>query len=127
MKKIKPSFIYPVLWLILCSILLVLPGRAFPQENWFDKIWLDKWVHIGLFAVMVFLWCWAYLPLQPEKPKRWTTFLFFAVLWLLYGTGMEFVQKYFVANRAFDVGDIIADGVGCYTGLMYCRWQYIKK
>lgn len=127
MKKIKPSFIYPVLWLIICTVLLVLPGRAFPKENWLEKIWFDKWVHIGLFAVMVFLWCWAYLPLQPDKERRLLPFLFFAIGWLAYAAGMEFVQKYFVPNRSFDVGDIIADGVGCLIGLGYSRWQYIKK
>lgn len=127
MRSIKPSFIYPVCWLIICTVLLVLPGRAFPKENWLEKIWFDKWVHIGLFAIMVVLWCWAFQPLQPDKEKRLVPFLFFALWWLAYGTGMEFVQKYFVANRSFDTGDIIADGVGCLAGFLYSRWQYIKK
>lgn len=127
LKKIKPSFIYPVLWLVTCTVLLVLPGNAFPNENWLDKIWFDKWVHIGLFAILVFLWCWAYQPLQPHKEKRLLPFIYWALLWLAYGAGMEFVQKYFVINRAFDTMDIMADGVGCVLGLFYARWQYIKK
>lgn len=127
MKKSRPSFVYPVLWLITCTVLLSLPGRAFPKENWLEKIWFDKWVHIGLFAILVVLWCWAFQPLQPDKKKRFTPYLLFALLWLAYGTGMEFVQKYWIANRSFDTGDIIADGVGCLAGFVYSHMQYIKK
>ena len=38
---------------------------------------------------------------------------------LLYGTGMELVQKYFIANRSFDTGDIAADAGGCGIALLY--------
>jgi len=127
LKKIKPSFFYPVLWLIISTILLTLPGKAFPKENWLEKIWFDKWVHIGLFAIMVFLWCWSALRLNLEKEKLKRMFIFFAVIWLAYGTGMEFVQKYFIPNRSFDTGDIIADAVGCITGLVYSLNRYIKN
>jgi VanZ family protein len=54
-------------------------------------------------------------------------FLRVAVLCLIYGVGMEFVQKYFIPNRSFDIGDIIADAIGCLTGLVYSIRRYIKK
>ena len=50
-----------------------------------------------------------------------------ALLALGYGTGMEFVQKYFVANRSFDPGDIAADAGGCLLGLVVSLRTYIKK
>ncbi|MEO7983052.1 MAG: VanZ family protein [Bacteroidota bacterium] len=124
MKKIKPSFTYPILWLIISTVLLTIPGKAFPKENWLEKIWFDKWVHIGMFSIMVFLWCWAMQRMKFEKAKLKKAFVFIALLWLAYGAGMEFVQKYFVPNRSFDTGDIIADGVGCLAGLLYSR-RYI--
>jgi len=49
------------------------------------------------------------------------------MIWLSYGVMMEFVQLYFVKNRSFDTGDIIADAVGCVIGLIYSWGRYIKK
>lgn len=54
-------------------------------------------------------------------------FLIAAILSLAYGIGMEFVQKYFIPNRSFDVGDIAADAVGCTIGFLYSWRRYIKK
>ena len=127
MKKIKPSFVFPVLWLIISTLLLTIPGKAFPKENWLEKIWFDKWVHIGMFTIMVFLWCWAMLKTNFTKEKLKKAFIIIALLWFAYGIGMEFVQKYLVVNRSFDIGDIIADGVGCLAGLIYSLRRYLPK
>jgi hypothetical protein len=40
---------------------------------------------------------------------------------------MELVQRYFIPNRSFDGGDIIADGVGSAAGLVYSLKRYVKK
>lgn len=49
------------------------------------------------------------------------------ILALLYGAGMEFVQKHFVRNREFDMGDIAANAIGCGLGLIFSLRRYIKK
>ena len=54
-------------------------------------------------------------------------FIRIALIWLVYGIAMEFVQKYFIPNRSFDVGDIIADAAGCALGLVYSIRRYIKN
>ncbi|MGH2554003.1 MAG: VanZ family protein, partial [Chitinophagaceae bacterium] len=89
MNKIKPSFIPAIAWLLLTLILLTLPGTAFPKENWFDKIWLDKWIHIGLFAVLAALWCWAFLKKVVDNDRLKTLFWKVGLVCLAYGTGME--------------------------------------
>jgi VanZ family protein len=114
-------------WLIISTILLTIPGKAFPKENWLEKIWFDKWVHIGMFTIMVFLWCWAILRTKLDTEKLKKVFILIALIWFAYGIGMEFVQKYLVVNRSFDSGDIIADGVGCLVGLIYSLRRYIPK
>lgn len=80
-----------------------------------------------MFAIMVLLWCWASLRLSATQQKRNSVFISMALLWLLYGTGMEFIQKYYVTNRSFDPGDIIADGVGCAIGLLYSLGRLKKN
>jgi VanZ family protein len=113
-----------VAWFILTTFLLCLPGSAFPKEHWFDKIWLDKWIHVALFAIMVFLWCRIILKITGKKRSY---FIQIALCFFLYGIVMEFIQKYFIPNRSFDVGDIIADGVGSLAGLFFSVQVYIKK
>ncbi len=80
-----------------------------------------------MFAIIVFLWCRAILKMNFDRRKLKKRFILLAIVWLAYGIGMEFVQKNFIPNRSFDVGDIIADGVGCVTGLIYSISRYIKK
>jgi hypothetical protein len=40
---------------------------------------------------------------------------------------MEFVQKYWVPNRSFDVTDIIADGVGCFGAYLFIKRRIKSK
>lgn len=127
MKKIKPSFGPLVLWFVISTVLLTLPGSAFPQENWLGKIWFDKWVHIGMFAIMTFLGCWAIHKKYIAIRKFRQSFLLIGLSCLFYGIVMEFVQKYFIPNRSFDGGDIIADGIGCVVGVLYSHKRYIKN
>jgi VanZ family protein len=127
LKGPKPSFVYALFWLILSTILLTVPGSAFPKENWLNKIWFDKWVHIGMFSIMVVLWCWSTFDLLGKRKKPLHFFILIAVVFTVYGIAMEFVQQNFVKNRSFDIGDIFADGIGCVAGLFYSRWRYIQK
>jgi VanZ family protein len=114
-----------LLWIILCTILLTLPGSSFPKEDWLDKIWFDKWVHIGLFALMVVIWCWG---LQKGNIQNMARLFLWVMLFAIgYGIAMEFVQKYLVVNRSFDAADIIADAVGAAIGYLFSRRVYIKK
>jgi VanZ family protein len=117
--------IWPALtWFFITTVLLCLPGSALPKENWFSKIWLDKWVHIGLFAIMVFLWCRVIINMEGKKIQF---FLQIAFYFFLYGIIMEFVQKYFIPNRSFDAGDILADGIGSGIGLFFSTKLYKKN
>lgn len=121
LKKLNGSFILANLWLIASTILLTMPGSAFPKENWLDKIWFDKWVHIGMFSLLTIFWC------RVINKKTARHYILIGLACLFYGIAMEFIQKYYIANRSFDIGDIIADGVGCFAGVIYCSWLYKKN
>ena len=112
--------------MVITVFLLTLPGKAFPTRSWFDDLWIDKWVHIAMFAITVFIWAWAFSKYNPALANP-RTFLLLAIVSLIYGIGMEFVQKYLVINRSFDMGDIIADAVGSAAGLFYSSKRFIKK
>ena len=123
----KSYFLPAILWLIISTVLLTLPGAALPREDWLDKIWFDKWVHFGMFAIMVMLWNRAMMKKYSAGKKLVIIFLWVSILCLVYGIGMEFIQRYFIFNRSFDAGDIGADAVGCVAGFIYCLTRYIKK
>lgn len=121
-------FLLPgILWIILCTFLFTLPGSSFPKEDWLDKIWFDKWVHIGLIGLLVISWCWGFQKKLANKQKLTGLFRWILLLAIAYGVGMEFVQKHLVANRSFDGGDIIADSAGAIIGYLYSSRVYIKK
>jgi len=108
-------------WLILISILFFLPGSALPKENWFDKIYIDKWVHVGLFAVLIFLW---------RSSFNWDINSYNLLLLLaavLYGFLVEVVQLNWIPNRSFDMYDVLSDASGSIVGLLVWLGVYRKK
>jgi len=116
--KLKPVAIG---WLILISILFFLPGSALPKENWFDKIYIDKWVHVGLFAVLIFLW---------RSSFNWDINSYNLLLLLaavLYGFLVEVVQLNWIPNRSFDMYDVLSDASGSIVGLLVWLGVYRKN
>jgi VanZ like protein len=130
LKRSSLILLAAITWFIIATVLFTLPGTAFPSEDWLDKIWFDKWVHIGIFALLVVLWCLAWKSLKQNKEssadlKRafWTI----AIIFIAYGVAIEFIQKYFIPFRSFDVTDMIADTIGSSLGVFFCIRRYIKK
>ena len=108
-----------ITWFIVMCILFFLPGSDLPQANWLDAIYFDKWVHIGLFAMLTFLWRSAFdLDLNHYN---WII-LFTAIL---YGLSVEFIQRYWIPNRSFDLFDLLADTVGSLIGIAV--WSVVYK
>jgi VanZ family protein len=111
------------IFLIVATVLFCLPGEEFPKKSWFDKIYLDKWIHVGLFAVLVLLWS---LPLlhrikiqsRLQKALIWT-----AVSFVAYGIIIEVIQGRFIPHRTFGVDDMVADAVGCGLGFFLAKRQ----
>jgi VanZ family protein len=98
------------------------------EESWITRIPLfDKWIHAGIFMILSMLLCWGVYKIKGASPILKTYFLRIAVGCLVYGIIMEFVQKYFVPERSFDIGDIIADGAGAFLGSWISARRFIKK
>jgi VanZ family protein len=105
-------------WFLLMNVLFVLPGSTLPKTGWFTDIQLDKWVHIGLFAVLVFLFCSAF---NSVSKKIWIVL----VAAVAYGFIVEVVQKNWVSNRSFDLYDVLAETAGSIIGLVV--WLRVNK
>ena len=110
----------------MTTVLLCLPGSSFPREDWLSRLWIDKWVHILLFMVLVILWSRG-LSRQGGKRSLGKVFIYLGLLALIYGLIMELIQGNYIPNRSFDVGDLAADAVGSIAGVVFSSGRYIKK
>jgi VanZ family protein len=124
--KIFRSKWLAISWFIFISVLFFLPGSALPPGDsalmiFLDKIHFDKWVHVGFFAILLFLWRTAF----DETTNNLTPLLFFSAL--LYGFLVELIQHQWVANRSFDMYDIVADTIGNLSGLIVWLRVYKKN
>jgi len=68
LKRLIISFSLSLSWLFLTTYLLVMPSdgggliqliRRWRLEKYLVGLEADKIVHVGLFFVLVALWCWA--------------------------------------------------------------------
>lgn len=105
----------------MITVLLCIPGTRLPKVRWDDNIWLDKWIHLVLFLVLVFLWCKAYI----TKTKK--VFIIITSLSIIYGVAMELVQQYFIPFRSFDYADMIADSVGSIAGYFISVKRFVNN
>lgn len=120
------SFLPAFLWFVVSVILLALPGKDLPHNDIFNIPFFDKYIHFTMFLMLTTLFCYAILkwPIEQNNKKLW--FIRIAVLVIIYGVIMEFVQKFFVVGRSFDLVDIVFDTVGSLAGLIIIN-QYSKK
>jgi VanZ family protein len=117
LRKYFAKLYLAVGWTILIFILLSLPGSMIPNESNFLIPNFDKAVHIGLFGGFVLLWSLYFSSRQLPDKKLLRLFFLIFIIAVIYGIGMEYVQKYFIPQRYYDNADIIADMIG--AGLAY--------
>jgi VanZ family protein len=122
--KISVKTFWPaVLSLIGATILFCLPGDKFPEKRWFEKIFLDKWVHVGLFAVLVLLWSLPMLHRIKIKSRLQSVLIWISLTFILYGIVIEIIQGRYIPNRTFDIDDMVADAIGCGLGFFLAKRQ----
>ena len=120
-------FIPGVIWFIISTYLLVLPGSDLPHNSFFDFPYFDKLVHLTMFFLLSLLFSIPFisLPQQQQIIKRWVVNIALSVL--AYGIIMEFVQKFWVAGRSFDLADIVFDALGTSGGMLVAMQFATKK
>jgi VanZ family protein len=116
-KKYFSKLFFAVSWTVIILILLSLPGTMLPDEPSFKIPNLDKFVHICLFGGFVLLWCLYISRRRLTTRKLLRSFFYIFIIAVSFGITMEYVQKYFIPFRDFELGDIIADMIG--AGLFY--------
>ncbi|HEX6916312.1 MAG TPA: VanZ family protein [Chitinophagaceae bacterium] len=107
-----------IIWLMFISVMFMLPASELPDESWFEKVYLDKWVHVVFFFILVYLF---YRALPQNRFWR----IRIVILAMIYGILVEVSQRLFTQDRSYDYSDIIADGIGCLLGMI--KWKSQSK
>ena len=118
-------FVPGIAWFIIVLILICLPGKELPGKSWLDELYVDKWVHVIMFAGIFIGFAWPYrgLSISPSVKKSYYIRLMLATI--IWGLATEFIQKFFISGRSFDLFDWLADSagaVGAYWGIGHRKW-----
>ncbi|MFN0082686.1 MAG: VanZ family protein [Ferruginibacter sp.] len=128
MKIYYKKFIPGIAWFFLVLILICLPGADLPKaDDWMDVIFFDKWVHAGLFAVLSFLFLIPVCTSNATSKTKWSLIIKIALAVSVWGLTTEFIQKFFIPGRAFDLLDWAADAVGVIIATIVSKRFYLQK
>ncbi len=128
MQKISiKKFLPGIAWFFIVLVLTCLPGNDIPEIDWplLDKIYFDKWVHAGLFGGLTFLFCWPFYTSDFSARQRLKYFIKIAIAASIWGLTIEFIQKFYIPGRSYDLLDWAADSLGALIALWFCRKLFL--
>jgi hypothetical protein len=121
-RKIPVKMFLPgIAWFFVVATLTLMPGSDVPEIGWMDKIPnFDKLVHAGLFGGLTFLFCLPYFKSTFSHRKKINHFIRITFAVIIWGITVEFLQKYFIPGRDFELLDWAADSAGALIALWLC-------
>jgi len=113
---------WAMLWALVILILCGIPGRDIPHISFLELLSFDKFVHAGIFFVLVSLTVRGFLLQTCYEKLRSNSRLFAACICIAYGGSLEIMQGTLFSERSADVYDFIANSFGCLLGLLLYNW-----
>ncbi len=125
MKSIPlKKFIPGIAWFFVVLFVICLPKQDIPEVDgwwgWLNKIYFDKWVHVGIFAVMAFLFMFPFVKSPLPEKTIWPILIKICVATSIWGFMTELIQL-MVPGRSFDMLDWAADSLGGILSLWFCK------
>ncbi|HSN08055.1 MAG TPA: VanZ family protein [Hanamia sp.] len=123
-KKIPFKYFLPgIAWFFVLGILTLMPASDVPQVSWMDNIPnFDKLVHAVLFGGLAFLFALPLLKSHFSQKQKLNYSIRISLAAIVWGITIEFLQKFYVPSRDFDLLDWAADIVGVIIAL----WLIIR-
>ena len=118
-KKIPFKYFLPgIAWFFIVGILTLMPAKDVPEVGWMDNIHnFDKFVHADLFGGVVFLFSLPFIISHLSKKQKINYLIRISLASVIWGITIEFLQKFYVPSRDFDLLDWAADSVGVILSL----------
>lgn len=111
-----------LLWLVIITILSVMPNVQLPSFNLFS---MDKLAHAGVYGIFTWLLLRGYEKFKGTPGNR--IFIIITCISIFYGVLMEFVQFAFIPGRFYEIDDMLANAFGSIVGLAFFRTLFYKK
>lgn len=116
-KKFLPG----IAWFFIVALLTLLPGSDIPEVGWLDGIPnFDKVVHAGLFGGLTFLSFMPYFKAAFSQQQKINFLRRISLAVIVWGITVEFIQKFFIPGRDFDLLDWAADSLGVLVAYWLC-------
>lgn len=117
---------WAILWALLILILCGIPGKDIPHISFLELLSFDKFVHAGIFFVLLLLAVRGFL-VQSNFPQLKKLAKFIALLiCIVYGGSLEIMQGTLFVDRSADVFDFIANAFGATMGVLVYDWMEKK-
>jgi len=101
-------------WALLILALCSMPGRFIPSTTWLEMLSFDKWVHAGIFFILVSL---LIVSVKTHQQSASLYYIYF-LLAVAYGGALEIMQSTLFSERSADWYDMIANSFGCIIALL---------
>jgi VanZ family protein len=121
------KFIPGIAWFFLVLVLVCTPGDNLPKvDNWLIQIDYDKLIHVGIFALMAFLFMYPIVKSTLSQKEKWYYIIKIALATIVWGYTTEVIQKFFIPGRSYDLADWLADSIGGIIALIFCKKYFLK-
>lgn len=113
-KRIPFIYFLPgIAWFFIVGVLTLMPASDVPTVNWMANIPnFDKLVHAGLFGGLTILFALPLLKSGFSEKQKINYSIKISLAAVVWGITIEFLQKFYVPSRDFDLLDWAADCVG---------------
>ncbi len=113
-RKISFKYFLPgIAWFFIVDILTLMPANDVPTVSWMDNIPnFDKLVHAALFGGLSFLFALPLLKSGFSEKQKINYSVKISLAAIVWGITIEFLQKFYIPSRDFDLLDWGADAVG---------------
>ena len=120
------KFIPGIAWFFIVLYIMCLPNEEIPKISWLMNINFDKVVHVGVFALLATLFCWPFYRSGIAADNRKNYFIKIAIATSVWGMATEFIQKFWIPGRSFDMFDWVSDTLGALLAYWFCRKRFFK-
>lgn len=115
LNKSLKIFAPPIIWALFIAFLCGLPGRDIPHISFLELLSFDKFVHAGIFFILVILIQKSYR----KTPNKKNAIAYALCLSIPYGGILEILQQELFEDRTADLFDFVANTFGCLLAWLY--------
>lgn len=108
-----------MLWALFILVLCGIPGRDIPHISFLELLSFDKFVHAGIFFVLVVLLIRGSVLQTRFNFLSQYSFSLSGSLCVLYGGVLELMQEAVFEERSADLYDFIANSFGVLVGMLF--------